>query len=75
MEETAPEESPVVCCECLAEPALEGQTIDELALEGWDVAGEFGVRCPECAIVNAPPATTEGLDGVAASLGASKKEG
>jgi hypothetical protein len=68
------EDEPISCSECCAEPASELQVEAELEQDGWDFAGEFGPRCPECVNLNPAPEQTEGLEGVATTLGATKSE-
>jgi hypothetical protein len=64
----------VVCAECGAEPAEANLSQAELVAEGWDFAGEYGERCPECVGLETPMDGDAGLDAIAEALGAIKKE-
>mgnify|MGYP007044103545 CR=1 FL=1 len=62
----------VVCSSCMAEP---GDPNADLIADGWDVASEFGPRCPECASRYATDnAESAGLEAVAAALNVDKKK-
>jgi hypothetical protein len=71
----------IVCTGCGAEPGdelgnAEGNLNYALLLNGWELEGEFGERCPECvAEARASGAEgTAGLDDLAEALGAKKKD-
>lgn len=64
---------PVTCSECLSE-SVGGQTAVELEADGWDLSGEFGERCPECVVRNETTGSGRGLEAVASSLGAKRRD-
>jgi hypothetical protein len=66
------ETEPVECSSCLAEPDIDVDT-NQPIMKGWNLEGEFGALCPECA-GDAEVGSDEGLGGVIEALGAKKKD-
>lgn len=60
-----------MCVECGAEPAEEN---GELILDGWDLNGEFGERCPECRVMYQPIGGSQGAGAIADVVQAKKDE-
>lgn len=65
-------DEPIVCIECCAEPATNPD--GSLILDGWDLNGEFGERCPECRLFNQPIGGSQGASAIADVVQAVKKE-